>query len=164
MTDTITPEQRRKNMQAVRSRDTEPEKTVRRGLHGKGFRYRLGTSVCGMTPDIALPKWKTVIFVHGCFWHRHEGCILAARPKTHTSFWEEKFKRNRKRDSRQITELIAAGWRVCVVWECSLKKGSSGTIEKITDFIRNGTMPLWISDSSDGSEHQISAPGSRHSE
>ena len=106
------------NMASVRSRDTKPELVVRRLLHCLGYRYRLHRRDLPGTPDVCFPARKKAIFVHGCFWHRHEGCIRTTTPKTRTSFWEAKFDRNVVRDRAILTSLGGLGWKVMVVWEC----------------------------------------------
>lgn len=106
-------------MSRIRSRDTKPELALRKALHALGLRYRLGSRLPGK-PDLTLPRHKAVVFVHGCFWHRHAGCKVATTPKSNTEFWTEKFGRNVARDARTTGELEAAGWRVFVVWECDL--------------------------------------------
>ena len=108
-------------MARIRSRDTQPELTVRRLLYSLGYRYRLHRSDLPGSPDICFPARKKVIFVHGCFWHRHDGCARATTPKTRTSFWEEKFRKNVIRDRRNITGLVELGWETMVVWECETK-------------------------------------------
>jgi len=107
-------------MSRIRSRDTKPEIALRKSLHRLGFRFRLHGHRLPGKPDIVLPRYRTVIFVHGCFWHRHEGCKVATTPKSNTDFWLEKFDRNVARDARNAEELAKAGWRVLVVWECDL--------------------------------------------
>ncbi len=118
MADNLTKEKRSWNMGRVRSKDTKPEIIVRRLLHRNGFRFRLHKKDLPGKPDIVLPKYKTVILVHGCFWHRHMGCADATTPKTRTSFWEKKFNENVQRDKRTVTALCSAGWKVIIVWEC----------------------------------------------
>ncbi|MBI2240939.1 MAG: DNA mismatch endonuclease Vsr [Magnetospirillum gryphiswaldense] len=108
-------------MSAVRGKNTEPEMRVRRLLHAKGYRFRLHRSDLPGTPDIVLPRHRTVIFVHGCFWHRHTGCKRATTPKTRVAFWTEKFERNVARDRLKETALREMGWQVIVVWECETK-------------------------------------------
>lgn len=119
--DTLSPERRSEVMSRIRSKDTKPEMLVRRHLHAMGFRFRLHDSKLPGHPDIVLPKWHTVIFINGCFWHRHEGCKLASTPKSNIEFWESKFKRNVERDKKEQSALADAGWRVIVVWECEAK-------------------------------------------
>lgn len=112
----------RRIMRSVASRDTSPEMAVRRTLHRHGLRFRLHDRRLPGTPDIVLPRWKTVVFVHGCFWHRHESCRYATLPKTRAKFWQEKFARNVERDFVNRRALENLGWRVVEVWECDIKK------------------------------------------
>ncbi len=105
-------------MSRIKSRDTKPEKKVRSFLHRNGYRFRLHRKDLPGRPDIVLPKYHTVIFVHGCFWHRHSGCKLAYTPKTRTAFWNEKFRKNVERDENAVSQLENAGWIVIVIWEC----------------------------------------------
>jgi DNA mismatch endonuclease (patch repair protein) len=109
-------------MAAIRGRDTTPELKVRRLLHRLGYRFRLHRRDLPGSPDIVLPRYRTVVFVHGCFWHRHTGCRYATIPRTRSDFWLEKFRQNVERDARQQAELRAAGWSVLVVWECELRQ------------------------------------------
>lgn len=118
MVDKLTPERRSWNMSQVRSKDTKPEQIVRSLLHRQGFRFRLHRKDLPGHPDIVLPKYATVILVHGCFWHRHEGCSDATTPKSRSEFWKKKFTENIMRDKRTTSALRAKGWRVIVVWEC----------------------------------------------
>jgi len=120
--DDLTKEQRTKNMQHIRSKDTKPEEIVRKFLFSRGFRYRKNDTRYPGKPDIVLPKYKTVIFVHGCFWHQHEGCKYAAVPKTREEYWIPKLKRNTERDKTVKDQLQRSGWRVLVVWECEIRK------------------------------------------
>lgn len=119
MADRITPETRSRNMAAIRGSNTKPELTVRRFLHARGFRFRLHRKGLPGKPDIVLPKYRTAIFVHGCFWHLH-GCKNTVIPKTHTEWWTAKLEDNRARDERNHTQLEALGWRVIIVWECDI--------------------------------------------
>ena len=119
--DHLSPAQRSWNMSRIRGRDSAPERTVRSLLHRGGFRFRLHRRSLPGTPDIVLPRYRTVIFVHGCFWHRHEGCRFAYMPKTREAFWSEKFSQNRSRDARVAAALKCQGWRVLVVWECEIR-------------------------------------------
>ena len=113
--------QRSATMRAVKSRDTEPEMIVRRALHSMGYRFRIHRRDLPGTPDIALPGRRKVIFVHGCFWHGHE-CARGARvPQNNREYWTEKIRRNRTRDARVESDLIAAGWQVLCIWECEVK-------------------------------------------
>ncbi len=108
-------------MSHIRSKDTKPEIAVRKYLFSKGFRYRKNDKRYPGTPDIVLPKYKTVIFVHGCFWHGHEGCKYSKMPKTNIEYWERKISRNKVRDLENIRLLEDFGFRVIVIWECEMK-------------------------------------------
>lgn len=105
-------------MRAVRGRNTRPEIAVRRLLHRMGLRFRLHDNSMPGRPDIVLPRWRTVVFVHGCFWHRHAGCGKATNPEANRAFWMDKFNQNRARDRRNRRQLRRLGWNVIVVWEC----------------------------------------------
>ncbi len=118
--DRISKEHRSWNMSRIRDKDTSPEKAVRSLLYKLGYRYHLHRKDLPGKPDIVLPKHKTVIFVHGCYWHRHPGCRYAYKPKTRIDFWTQKFKDNVKRYHLQQAELIRLGWRVLVIWECEI--------------------------------------------
>jgi DNA mismatch endonuclease, patch repair protein len=117
--DVLTPEQRRRNMRRIRSRDTKPELIIRRGLHALGLRFRLHRKDLPGTPDIVFPKYKAVIQVHGCFWHGHD-CPMFKWPSTRPEFWKKKIVGNRQRDQAAFLALRKSGWRVLVVWECAL--------------------------------------------
>lgn len=119
--DRITSSQRSALMSKVRGKNTRPEEFVRSLLHRMCFRFRLHRKDLAGTPDIVLPKYRAVIFVHGCFWHRHPGCKKASMPQTNKGFWEIKLARNVERHAEITEELEQAGWRVFVVWECELK-------------------------------------------
>lgn len=121
MSDIHTPQQRHANMAAIRGKDTKPEMVVRRWLWGHGFRYRLNHPRLPGKPDIVLRKYRTCIFVNGCFWHGHEGCRYYTIPKTNTEFWVDKVKRNKERDLKVQHELAAMGWHCITIWECELK-------------------------------------------
>lgn len=108
-------------MSRVRGSDTKPERRVRSLLHRLGYRFRLHRKDLPGTPDIVLPKYRTVVFVHGCYWHRHPGCKRASTPQTNREKWERKFENNVERDGRNQEELEALGWRVVVVWECETR-------------------------------------------
>lgn len=111
-------------MAAIRSKDTKPEVLVRRYLFGRGLRFRIHVNNLPGHPDIVLPKYKTVVFVNGCFWHGHDGCRHSHLPATNTDFWEAKITRNKERDAAQEKELTAMGWRVIRVWECEIKRAA----------------------------------------
>lgn len=122
MADVHTPEQRSYNMSRIRGKNTKPEELVRKYLFAQGFRYRKNDARFPGKPDIVLPKYKTVIFVNGCFWHGHEGCRYFVWPKSNTEFWEHKITGNIQRDMRNQQELTEQGWNVITIWECELKK------------------------------------------
>ena len=122
MADVHTPEKRSYNMSQIRNKDTKPEEIVRKYLFSQGFRYRKNDKRLPGTPDIVLPKYRTVIFVNGCFWHGHEGCRYFVWPKSNTEFWKKKINANIHRDAVKHEQLEALGWRVIIVWECELKK------------------------------------------
>lgn len=124
MADTMTPEQRSGCMAAVKGKDTKPEMIVRKYLFSRGLRFRVQVRKLPGNPDIVLPKYKTVIFVDGCFWHGHDGCKYFRLPKSNVEFWTEKIERNVARDAHNETELKALGWSVIRVWECEIKKVS----------------------------------------
>lgn len=125
--DKISPEKRSWNMSRIKSQNTNPEMQLRKALHKKGFRYRLHDKNLPGSPDLVFPKYNTVIFVHGCFWHRH-GCKNTTTPSTRKEFWETKFKTNIVRDKKNIKDLQNAGWRVMIVWECELKKADNNEL------------------------------------
>ena len=115
------PEKSSNRLAAVGSRDTAPEWIVRRMFHGMGLRFRLHRNTLPGCPDIVLPRWSTVVFVSGCFWHRHSGCRLAQDPQRNSEFWQAKFRRNVERDRENQRELRRLGWRVVTIWECETK-------------------------------------------
>ena len=119
--DRLSPSRRSWLMSRVRSKDTGPEMRVRRAVHGLGYRFRLHHRKLPGCPDLVLPRLKSVIFVHGCFWHRHEGCAKASMPRSRKDYWLDKFARNVSRDRKAKVALKAWGWRVLVVWECQTK-------------------------------------------
>ncbi len=140
MSDNHTKEQRSYNMSRIRAKDTKPEEIVRKYLFCHGLRYRKNDKRYPGHPDIVLPKYKTIVFVHGCFWHRHPGCRYATTPSTNTSFWNEKFRKNVKRDRTEQSALKEMGWKVLIVWECELKKDKrTETLEKLYDQITDNT-------------------------
>lgn len=122
MADVVDRATRSRMMSGIRGRDTKPEILVRKFLHAQGFRYRIAPKNLPGKPDIVLPKYKTAVFVHGCFWHRHRGCKYAATPSTNVQFWQTKFAQNVSRDEAAKTLLRRSGWRVLVVWECQLRE------------------------------------------
>ena len=142
MSDNHTPEQRHRNMAAVHSASTKPELKLRRALWRQGFRYWINDKRLPGRPDIVLPKYRTVLFVHGCFWHGHKGCKNYTIPKTNTKFWTAKVARNQARDQDVWRKLEAKGWSVIIVWECELKKATlEDTVYKVSQEIaRNGQL------------------------
>ena len=120
--DRLTPEERSRNMAKIRGKNTKPELLVRSMLHRAGYRFSLHRKDLPGTPDIVLRKYRTVIFVHGCFWHRHKNCKIASMPKSNVEFWQAKFDRNVHNDKKHKRELKKLGWHVLTVWECQLKK------------------------------------------
>lgn len=126
------------NMSRIKGKNTKPEETVRKYLFAQGFRYRKNVRNLPGTPDIVLSKYKTVIFVNGCFWHGHKDCRYFVIPKTNTEFWVNKISANRNRDEINIQKLIELKWKVIVVWECQLKKGKTDeTLQRLVKKIIN---------------------------
>ena len=136
MPDRMTPEQRHDCMASIHSEDTRPEQAVRRELWHRGYRFRKCVRTLPGTPDIVLPKYRTCIFVNGCFWHGHKGCSKFVMPKTRTEFWANKIARNQERDLVNIQRLESIGWSAITVWECELGKSSiENTMEKIESML-----------------------------
>lgn len=121
MVDHLNPKQRSANMARIRSKNTALELVVRQALHRMGLRFRLHRKDLPGSPDIVFPKFRAVVFVHGCFWHRHKGCRLASEPSTRSEFWAKKFAANVSRDEQTMLRLAAQGWRVGVIWQCAVK-------------------------------------------
>lgn len=131
MSDKLTPEKRSWNMSRIKGKDTKIEVEVRKYLFSKGYRFRKNDKRYPGKPDIVLPKYHVAIFVHGCFWHRHEGCKDATTPKTRTEFWLEKFDKNVKNDQIKQEKLRELGWKVIVIWECELQRSFQETMDKV---------------------------------
>jgi len=148
MVDVLTEAQRQLNMSRIRGRDTKPEMLIRRGLHARGFRYRLQDRSLPGRPDLVFPRYKAVILVHGCFWHGH-GCPMFRLPETRQEFWAEKVSANRARDAKTYDTLLAADWRVLTIWECSLRGKRRWTTEAVLDacvtFLNGGQTHMIIS-------------------
>lgn len=124
-------------MSRIRCKNTKPEEIVRKYLFSQGFRYRKNVKRLPGSPDIVLPKYRTVVFVNGCFWHKHEGCKYFVWPKNNAVFWKTKIESNVVRDRQKEAQLIALGWNVIVVWECQLKKGAKeNTLSQLASQIR----------------------------
>ena len=140
MADRLTTEERSELMSHIRSVNTKPEIALRRALWRRGFRYRVNVKGLPGSPDIVLPKHRSVVFVHGCFWHGHKGCKEYTVPKTNTEFWVNKVARNQSRDQEVWRQLEAKGWYVIIVWECELVKAKfDGTVERVSaEIIANG--------------------------
>lgn len=131
MADSLTKEKRSWNMSRIRGKDTKIEVKVRKYLFSKGFRYRKNVTTLPGKPDIVLPKYKTAIFVHGCYWHRHPGCKYAYMPKTNVEFWEKKFSENIANDEKNRLKLETSGWTVITLWECDIKRDFESTMDKL---------------------------------
>jgi DNA mismatch endonuclease (patch repair protein) len=142
MTDVVSSEKRSLMMSGIRWKDTKPEIIVRKHLHQRGFRFRLHVKALPGKPDIVFSKYRAVVFVHGCFWHKHD-CHLFKLPSTRQDFWEAKLNKNKINDAKVIKLLNAAGWRVFAIWECALKGRTriklDEVIERTADWIVNGT-------------------------
>ncbi len=134
--DVFSPEQRSEIMAKVRSQDTKPEVLVRSLIHRMGFRFRLHNKHLPGNPDIVLPRHKKIVFVHGCFWHQHEGCPHAARPASNIAYWNKKLDGNVRRDRANLEKLAALGWRVLVIWECETRNREQ-LILRLQEFLIN---------------------------
>jgi len=132
MADIVSPEVRSRMMSGIRGKNTRPEVSIRKELFRRGFRYRLHAKELPGKPDIAFPRYRAVVFIHGCFWHGHD-CRLFKMPSTRVDFWKTKFERNRANDQMARETLLALGWRVATVWECSIKGRESKGIEAVAD-------------------------------
>ena len=140
MPDTFDSATRSRIMARVRSRNTGPELVLRRALHARGLRYKLHDSGLPGRPDLVFPRFGAVCFVHGCFWHRHDGCPRATTPATNRGYWEQKFEANVRRDREHRATLLEAGWRVGVVWECALhpKGGLEEVVVRVDRWLKGG--------------------------
>ena len=136
MTDIVDKATRSRIMAAIGSRDTLPELVLRRALHARGLRFRLHDPRLPGTPDIVFRRFRAVCLVHGCFWHRHSGCPYANSPATRAEFWQKKFDSNVERDRRNQRNLLDAGWRVAIVWECALRKDALRTALYVDGWLR----------------------------
>ena len=135
MADIKSIEQRSRNMSQIKGKDTSIEKKVRKYLFKRGFRYRKNYITLPGKPDLYLKKYKTVIFINGCFWHHHKNCKLAYMPKSNVDFWSIKFERNIKNDRKHARELRKMGYHVITVWECKLKKGLEKEMKRVTNLL-----------------------------
>lgn len=138
MTDILTKEKRSWNMSRIKGKDTKPEITLRSLLHKSGLRFRLHDKKLPGRPDIVLPRYRTVIFVNGCYWHRHAGCKYAYMPKTRVEFWKDKFERTIQRDLEKNKALTADGWQVFTAWECELKDDPRSVVVRILKLLKEG--------------------------
>jgi DNA mismatch endonuclease Vsr len=129
------PEARRRNLSAVKGKDTRPELLIRRGLHALGYRYRLHVRELPGRPDLVFPSRRAVVEVRGCFWHRHGCCANSVLPKTRREWWEQKLAGNVARDAANEAALAAAGWRLLVVWECDVRGDLPATLERVREFL-----------------------------
>lgn len=152
MADNLDKATRSRIMAAIRSTDTRPELVVRRGLHARGFRFRLHGKGLPGRPDLVLRRYRTVVFVHGCFWHGHD-CRLFRMPRTRTEYWEAKIRRNRERDAETAASLGAAGWRCLTVWECGVQNLKGEDLAAVLDRIAG-----WILGSAETGEVTGAAP------
>jgi DNA mismatch endonuclease (patch repair protein) len=134
MTDNLTPKQRKKTMTRVKSRDTSPEMRVRRLAHRLGYRFRLHRKDLPGQPDLVFPKHNKVIFVHGCFWHGHQGCPASDRPASNRDYWDRKLDRNIQRDAANLQKLKDLGWTPLVIWECQTRDPAA-LAERLTSFL-----------------------------
>lgn len=134
--DSLSPEKRSWNMSHIRGKNTKPELVMRSMLHRMGYRFRVSDRKLPGKPDIVLPKYKVVILVNGCFWHRHPGCKYAYSPKSHTEFWEEKFAQTIIRDKENLSDLQSAGWLPIVIWECEVKYSLQETLSGVTEILQ----------------------------
>ncbi len=124
------------NMSQIRAKNTKPELTVRKFLFSHGFRYRLNVKRLPGAPDIVLAKYKTVLFINGCFWHGHDSCKYFVIPKTRTEWWVNKINKTRERDEKNIKQLRAMNWKIIIVWECELKENAMGRLERLINEIK----------------------------
>ncbi|NDV58211.1 very short patch repair endonuclease [Bacteroides sp. 519] len=124
-------------MSKIRSKNTKPEILLRKALFAKGYRYRINEKKLPGKPDIVLPKYKTVIFINGCFWHNHENCKYAYIPKTNTDFWINKITANKKRDKLNLQKLTSMGWNIITIWECDIRHRSKRDVTPLVDAIEN---------------------------
>lgn len=137
MADMFSEKKRSEIMSKIRSKDTKAEVMVRKWLFAHGFRFRKNDKRYPGKPDIVLPKYKTIIFIHGCFWHSHEGCKRSNMPKSNTEYWSAKLEKNKKRDQEHIQKLKEEGWKVIVLWECELKKDAEKRLQHLINQIKH---------------------------
>ncbi|UII31111.1 very short patch repair endonuclease [Fulvivirga ulvae] len=137
MADVHEPEVRSYNMSRIKGKNTKPEILVRKFLHAQGFRYGLHNRKLPGKPDLVLRKYKTVMFVHGCFWHGHKGCKYFVIPKTRTQWWIDKINKNKENDTKHVEKLKKSGWQVIIIWECELKRNErKETLDNLIETIK----------------------------
>ena len=142
MADIVDKATRSRMMAGIRGKDTKPELQWRRALHAMGLRFRLHAPSLPGRPDLVFPKYRAVVLVHGCFWHRHADCRFATNPATRPEFWQTKFEANIARDKRNVTALLDGGWRVAVVWECALKlEGPLAVAQNVAAWLKSADGP-----------------------
>jgi DNA mismatch endonuclease, patch repair protein len=146
VTDNVDQQTRSRLMAGIRGKDTRPEMALRRAMHARGFRYRLHATGLPGRPDLVLPKYGAVVFVHGCFWHRHPGCRYTSIPSTRPEFWQTKFEANVVRDNAARGALLIAGWRVATVWECAARKSQQVevAVNLLAAWLRSGSTEIEI--------------------
>lgn len=145
MVDVVDTATRSRMMAGIRGRNTKPEIVLRHALHALGLRYRLHAKTLPGKPDLVFPRYQAVVFVHGCFWHRHQGCRFTTTPATRPEFWATKFEGNVERDWRTLSALHAAGWRTAIVWECAIKaEGGAAIAEHVSAWLRNSVDQLLV--------------------
>ena len=146
MTDIVDKQTRSRMMAGIKGKDTKPELVLRRALHARGFRYRLHSKNVPGRPDLVLSKHQAIVFVHGCFWHRHEGCRYTTTPSTRPEFWQAKFDANVARDRSVHDQLLDAGWRVATVWECALRRPEETELAAnlLAAWLRSGAAEIQI--------------------
>jgi DNA mismatch endonuclease (patch repair protein) len=143
MVDIVSETVRSRMMASIRGQNTKPEMIVRKFLHGNGFRYRLHVRSLPGHPDLVLPKYRVVIFVHGCFWHQHAGCRYATVPDQNREKWLHKFAQNVERDRRNLSQILESGWRVIVIWECGIRTAKArAQLDSLPELIRGGRIPV----------------------
>lgn len=146
MTDIVHKQTRSRMMAGIKGKDTKPELVLRRALHARGFRYRLHSKTVPGRPDLVFPKHHAIVFVHGCFWHRHKGCRYTTTPSTRPEFWQAKFDANVIRDRSVQDQLLEAGWRVATVWGCALRRPEETTLAAniVAAWLRSSTSEIQI--------------------
>ena len=138
-------------MAGIKGKNTVPELVLRQAMHKRGFRFRLHVKQLPGGPDLLFPKYNAAVFVHGCFWHRHSNCRYATTPATRTEFWQTKFTANVARDSLSVMALVKSGWRVAIIWECSLRSsvGIQETAEELSEWLDSDSLQLELGDKTD---------------